>query len=95
MPATRPAIIGWLSYQQGYKSKISPSDAHYYKLSRGEERIAKADRDPVYPLMKQTLKAFDAMPCATEIEHRDKAVFAFLVMTGTLKGKLSNKTLGK
>lgn len=75
-------FVSWLSCQPGYKSKINYHDADYYQLSKREERIAKADRDPVYPLMKQTLKAFDAMPCATEIEHRDKAVFALLVMTG-------------
>jgi len=75
-------FIGWLSYQQGYKSKISPSDARYYNLSRGEERIAGTTRDPIYPLPEQALKAYRAMPSETEIERRDKNLFGLFLMAG-------------
>lgn len=75
-------FIMWLSDRPGYKSRIGWTDAKYYRLSRKEERIASAHRDPIYALPEQALKAFRAMPHETELQKRDRAIFAFLIMTG-------------
>ncbi|MDU8928266.1 site-specific integrase [Alisedimentitalea sp. MJ-SS2] len=75
-------FIRWLADKPGYKSRIGWSDANYYRLSRKEERIASEHRDPVYPLLEHSLKAFRAMPADAELQRRDKAIFAFFLMTG-------------
>lgn len=76
------SFIRWLADKTGYKSRIGWSDAKYYQLSRNEERVAGEKRDPEYPLPDHALKAFRAMPNGTELQRRDRAVFAFLLMTG-------------
>ena len=75
-------FIRWLADKPGYKSRIGWSDAKYYQLSRKEERVASEHRDPVYPMPDHALKAFRAMPEVTELDRRDKALFAFFLMTG-------------
>ncbi|WP_298362836.1 tyrosine recombinase XerC [uncultured Litoreibacter sp.] len=99
------SFIKWLSDKPGYKSRIGWSDANYYTLSRKDERVAAAQRDPIYPLLGQALKAFRSMPSMTELQRRDRAIIAFLIMTGarvkattTLKLKrvsLSEKTVAQ
>jgi len=75
-------FVRWLADKPGYKSRIGRSDAKYYQLSRKEERVACERRDPVYPMPDHALKAFRAMPIETELQRRDKAIFAFFLMTG-------------
>ena len=75
-------FLKWLSDKPGYKSRISWSDANYYRLSRKDERVAGARRDPIYPILSQALKAFRAMPSETELQKRDRAIIAFFIMTG-------------
>lgn len=75
-------FITWLSDKPGYKSRIGWTDAKYYRLSRKDERVAGTHRDPIYPILKHALKAFAAMPNETELQKRDRAIFAFLTMTG-------------
>lgn len=75
-------FIKWLSDKPGYKSRVGWSDANYYRLSRKDERVASAHRDPIYPILKQAIKVFRAMPSDTELQRRDRAIFAFLMMTG-------------
>jgi integrase/recombinase XerC len=75
-------FIHWLADKPGYKSRIGWSDANYYRLSRKEERVAGEHRDPIYPMPDHVLKAFRNMPEDTELERRDKAIFAYFLMTG-------------
>ena len=72
----------WLADKPGYKSRIGWSDANYHRLSRTEERVASEHRDPVYPLPEHALKSFRVMPADSELQRRDKAMFAFFMMTG-------------
>lgn len=72
----------WLADQQGYKSRISHSDALYFNNSMKDSRIARAHRNTRYPTMEQALHAFTQMPNETDIERRNKAAFAFLMLTG-------------
>jgi len=76
------AFIHWLAGQSGYKSRISYDDAEYFNNSAKDARIAHAQREAPFPTMAQLAHAFAAMPNETQIQRRDKAVFAFLVLTG-------------
>ncbi len=73
----------WLAGQSGYKSRIRYADSDYFNNNAKNARAAHAQREIPYPSMQQAAHAFQAMPDRSEIERRDKAIFAFLMLTGT------------
>lgn len=83
----------WLAGQNGYKSRISYSDAEYFNLNAKDARIAHASREIAYPTMEQCRHAFSLMPEATLIDRRNKALFAFLMLTGARDGAIASLTL--
>lgn len=87
------AFFKWLAWQQGYKSRIRPSDADYFNLSAKDEAIAHAHRDRPYPSLAQALHAFRKMADETVVERRNKALFAFLVMSGVRDGAAASLRL--
>lgn len=76
------AFFKWLSQRPGFKSKVSLADCEYFNLSAKDEAVAHAHRDIPFPSMEQALHAFRNMPETTDIERRNKALFAFLILTG-------------
>ncbi|MBE0455498.1 MAG: site-specific integrase [Roseovarius sp.] len=87
------AFILWLAGQPGYKSRISYSDAEYFNLNAKDARIAHTARDTIYPSPEQCRHAFAQMPSATPLERRDKALFAFLMLTGARDGAVASMRL--
>lgn len=63
----------WLAGPQGYKSRISYSDAEYFNLSAKETRVAKARREERVPTLDQIRHLICMMPTETELERRDRA----------------------
>src|SRR6202040_1644170 len=47
------AFFLWLAGQPGYRSRISYSDADYFRLSEKDTRIAKAERERPVPTLEQ------------------------------------------
>ena len=72
----------WLSWQQGFKKVLSHGDAEYFNNNAKDARAAHAHRPVQFPSVKAAYHAFQGMPEATELQHRDKAIFAFLMLTG-------------
>jgi integrase len=72
----------WLSHQPTYKSRIRYTDAEYFNLSDKDARVATARRDARVPTMEQVLHVLARMPCGTEVERRNRALVAFVVLTG-------------
>jgi integrase len=72
----------WLAGQPGFKSRISYADAEYFALSAKEARVAKAVREPRVPTIEQIRHVIRRMPAVTEIEHRNRALIAFTLLTG-------------
>ena len=72
----------WLAGQPGYKSRISYSDAEYFNLSDKDTRIATARREQVSPTIEQVKHVLATMPAGTDIERRNRALFAFTLLTG-------------
>lgn len=83
-------FVQWLAGQPGYKSRISYADAEYFNLNRKDARIAHTDRDTPHPTMEQCRHAFTLMPNGTEIEKRNRAMFAFLMLTGARDGAMAS-----
>jgi integrase len=87
------AFVLWLAGQQGYKSRISYADAEYFNLNAKDARVAHAERDTPCPTMEQCHHAFSQMPSATPLERRNKALFAFLMLTGARDGAIASLRL--
>ena len=86
-------FIEWLAGQNGYKSRISYSDAAYFNNNAKDARIAHAKRETPYPSMEQCAHAFSQMPSATMIELRNRAGFALLMLTGARDSALTSLRL--
>ncbi|PQV57863.1 site-specific recombinase XerD [Defluviimonas denitrificans] len=87
------AFVLWLAGQPGYRSRIAYADAEYFNLNAKDVRIAHAQRDMPFPSMEQCRHAFSLMPEATPLERRDRALFAFLMLTGARDGAIASLRL--
>lgn len=87
------AFFQWLAGQPGYKSRISYSDAEYFNQGAKDARVAHAQREARFPTLAQCRHAFDQMPEGTDIERRNKALFAFLMITGARDGAIASLRL--
>ena len=76
----------WLAVQPGYRSKINPSDIEFLSLSDKDIRAAKAPAERSLPTLDQILRATETMPADTSIEKRNRALMAFVALTGTRDG---------
>lgn len=80
----------WLAGQQGFRKTLSYSDVQYFNNNRNDARAAHAQRPVQFPSLQATAHAFQAMPEQTVLEHRDKAIFAFLMLTGARDGAVAS-----
>lgn len=87
------AFIHWLAGQPGYKSRISYADAEYFNLNAKDARIAHTARDEVFPTPEQCRHAFQQMPTGTPTQCRNKALFAFIMLTGARDGAIASMRL--
>src|SRR5215471_4514605 len=87
------AFFLWLAGQPGYRSRISYSDADYFRLSEKDTRIAKAIRERPVPTLEQIRGVLAAMPGATDIERRNRSLLAFAILTGARDGALASLKL--
>jgi integrase/recombinase XerD len=87
------AFFLWLAGQPGYRSRISYSDADYFRLSEKDTRVAKAMRERPVPTTEQIRGVLIVMPHATEIERRNRALIAFTLLTGVRDGALASLKL--
>ena len=76
------AFFRWLATQQGYKGKIKPTDISYFNLSEKDTRIAKTPAYKNVPTLAQVRAALFAMPQSSIIDQRNRALFAFTILTG-------------
>ena len=91
--AANKAFIFWLADQTGYKSRIRHSDADYFNMDAKGQRVASATRETPYPSMEMARHAFNYMPEGSEIDRRNKALFAFLMLTGARDGAVASLRL--
>jgi site-specific recombinase XerD len=78
----------WLSRETGYKSKINYSDAEFFNLSEKDKSIASAKRPKLIATLEQAKHTLSVMPESNDIEKRNKALFAFTLMTGSRVGAI-------
>ncbi len=80
----------WLAGQPGFKSVVSYTDVEYFNNNTKNARAAHAQRQIQFPTMKAAFHAFQGMPNGSEMEKRDKAIFAFFLLTGARIGAVAS-----
>ncbi len=91
--ASIKAFIFWLADQPGYKSRIRYSDADYFNMDAKGQRVAHAVRERPYPSLEMVRHTFNLMPTTTDIERRNAAIFAFLMVSGARDGAAASLRL--
>lgn len=96
-PATMCTILAalrafaiWLADQPGYRSRIQYSDAAYFSPSGSDARIAQGRREQPAPSLEQVRHMIHAMPTDGEIARRNRAVVAFIALTGARDGAVAS-----
>ena len=92
--ANLKTFFQWLAREPGYKSKIDYSDAEYFNTSLKDLQIATAKRIQKVPTLEQIKHVINTMPMRTPIEHRNKALIAFTVLTGSRDSAIASAKLG-
>lgn len=72
----------WLAEQRGFRNRIKRTDADYFRPLRSDEAIARAPRRMVVPTIEQVRSMIAALPKASLIERRGRALIAFTIVTG-------------
>lgn len=80
------AFFTWLADQPGYKSKVSHADAAYFTPDRRSSRAARGGCWKPHPSPEQMRHVLAQMPAETVLQRRDRALFAFLFLTGSREG---------
>jgi integrase len=75
-------FVVWLSDQPGFRNRIRRTDSDYFRPSRRDEAVARAPRKMLVPSVPQMRKVLEAMPSATAVNRRNRAIVAFTVVTG-------------
>jgi integrase/recombinase XerD len=90
---TVKAFVVWLAEQPGYRSRIKYGDAEYFNLNAKDARVAHEERETPFPTMEQCRHAFALMPNSKPLQRRDKALFAFLMITAARDGAIASLRL--
>lgn len=83
----------WLAGQPGFRSKLTYSDAQYFRPSANDERIAKAVREKPVASIEEIRQVLAAMPAGTDIKMRDRALIAFALLTGARDNAIASMSL--
>lgn len=83
----------WLAGRPGFKSRLSYGDADYFNMSDNDARIAKARREQPVPTVEQIVHVINVMPSVTVIERRNRALVAFILLTGARDGAVASLKL--
>ena len=84
------SLFYWLADRPGYKSRISYGDADYFSMNMKDARIAKTVRETKVPTLEQIRHVLRSMPAETDIKRRDRALIAFIILTGARDGAVAS-----
>ena len=87
-------FIIWLSDQDGYRSRIRPSDALYFSLTSRNSRIGQSTTRKSPPSIANVIHVLASMPIETELEREARAVIAFILLSGGRADAAASMRLG-
>lgn len=88
------AFFTWLSLQPGYKSKVSYDDISYLSLEKKKVREAISPKKVKYPSLEFVKRLAESIEIKTEIDQRDRALVAFLLLSGMRDRAVATLPLG-
>ena len=88
--AALKAFFEWLSAQPGFRARIVYTDASYFNLSLKDATIARSTREARIPTLEQIQRVLHSMPRETEIERRNRAMFALAALTAARADALAS-----
>ncbi|MCK0103441.1 site-specific integrase [Pseudohalocynthiibacter sp. F2068] len=88
------AFFKWLADQPGYKSKITRSDADFLSPDLKSERARRSSCWKPHPSPQQVRKLVHEMSQETVLQRRDRALIAFLFLTGSREGAAISLRIG-
>ena len=83
----------WLAGQPGYRSRLRFADAEYFNLSDKDTRVATARRERPFPTLEQVKHVVATMPTASDVQRRDRAIVALMLLTGARDGAVVSMKL--
>ncbi len=83
----------WLAGQPGFKTRINFVDVECFGLSRRDRKLALQPRDQPTPSLEHVQTAIRNMPATTDVELRNRAVMACLLLTGARVSALASLKL--
>jgi len=81
-------FISWLVTHPQYTKRVDGLGIDYLRLSDNEERAGRATREKIPPTVPEIRRVLENMPYETDIEKRDRAIVAFILITGVRDGAL-------
>jgi len=84
----------WLAGQSGYKSKISLDIISYLSLEKKKVREAISPRQLKFPSLEYVLSLTRSIKIENEIDQRDRALIAFLLLSGMRDKAICTLPLG-
>lgn len=88
------AFFTWLGDKPGYKSKILYEDVAYLTPDRKADAARRSNLWKPHPSPAQVRRLMASMPDETVIERRNRALVAFLFLTGSREGAAIGLRLG-
>ncbi|WP_171172177.1 site-specific integrase [Ruegeria sp. HKCCA0370] len=87
-------LFDWMADQPGYKSRISRADIAYLTPDRKSEQARRSTLLKPHPSPEQVNHLSSIMHAETVIQRRDRALIAFLFLTGSREGAAITLRLG-
>lgn len=75
-------FFGWLAIHPQYMRKIDRRAVAYLRFSNNQERAGRATRERPVPAIEEIRTTLQAMPYETTLQKRDRAIIAFMALTG-------------
>jgi integrase len=76
------SFFQWLCIQPGYRNKIKMDTIEYLNITKRESRIAAQPSNREYPTIEYIIELVKSIVVITEIDMRDRALIAFMFLTG-------------
>ncbi len=87
-------FFGYLSSQVGYKSKITPDSISFLSLEKKKVREAISPKNVEYPPLDYVKQLANSIEIRNEIDQRDRALVAFLLLSGMRDKAVATLPLG-
>lgn len=87
-------FLTWLSGQAGYKSRLSYDSISYLSLEKKKVREAISPKQSRYPPLEYVKQLAASIEVKTEIDRRDRALIAFLLLSGMRDKAVASMPLG-